>query len=117
MIASGSYLFCYCSCDGVGCGPGGLEVEASGDAVDVEYLAGKVEMGSGERFECVFINGVEGNASAGDEFVFIVTTGGNAILVVCECLDNAVEGLLAYVADALAVKLYFVQEVLPQAGV
>ena len=110
-------LFCYSSCNGVGCGPCGLEVETTRDAVDVENLTGKVEMGRGEGFECVFVDSVEGNASAGDEFVFVVTTGDNAVLVVCECFDDAIEGFLAYVANTFAVKLYLVQEVLPQTGV
>ncbi len=35
----------YSGGNGVGCGPGGLEVEAAGDAVDVEYLACKIEVG------------------------------------------------------------------------
>ena len=35
------YRLCY----GVGSGPGGLEVEASRDAVDVEHFASEVEVG------------------------------------------------------------------------
>ena len=52
-------------------GPGGLEVEPAGDAVDVEEFAGEVEAGDEFAFHGFEIHFAEANAAAGDEFVFV----------------------------------------------
>ncbi|MFM1942481.1 MAG: hypothetical protein RI897_1463 [Verrucomicrobiota bacterium] len=55
----------------VGGGPGGLEVEATGDAVDIESFAGEVEVIEEFAFHGFEVDFIEGDAAAGDEFVFI----------------------------------------------
>ena len=52
-------------------GPGGLEVEAAGDAVDVQDFAGEVEAGdlfALHRFE---LEVIERDSAAGHEFIFV----------------------------------------------
>ena len=50
--------------------PGGLEVEAAGDGVDVEDLAGEEEAGDALAFEAAEVHFVEGHAAGGDELLF-----------------------------------------------
>ena len=53
----------------IGSGPGGLEVEATGDAVDVENFAGEEETGHMAALEGGGIDSREGDAATGDKLV------------------------------------------------
>ena len=66
------------------CGPGGLEVEASGDAVDVEGFASEVESGDDAAFHGFEVNFGQGNASTGDEFLLVRAFSSNGKLGACE---------------------------------
>ena len=55
----------------VGGGPGGLEVEAAGDAVDVEDFAGEVEAGDEAACHGFEVDVAEVDAATGDELVFV----------------------------------------------
>ena len=48
-----------------------MEVEAAGDAVDVEDFAGEVEAGVGFAIHGFEVEILEVDAAAGDEFVFV----------------------------------------------
>ena len=80
--------------DGVGGGPGGLEVEAAGDAVDVKELAGEVEAGAVAALKGAGVDGAEGHAAAGDELVLEGGARGDGIAVGREEGDEAVQGFL-----------------------
>ena len=58
------------ACDAAG-GPGGLEVEAAGDAVEVEAFACEVETGDMFALHAAKIDFFEVDAATGDEFIFI----------------------------------------------
>ena len=62
---------------GPGGGPGGLEVEAAGDAVDVERFAGEEEAGDEAAFHGFEIDLGERDAAAGDEFLFVHALAGD----------------------------------------
>ena len=55
--------------DGVGGCPGSLEIEASSNAVDVEHLANKIQMGPHAALEGCGIDTPERHAAAGDKLV------------------------------------------------
>ena len=69
-----------------GC-PCGLEVEASGDAVDVETLASEVEAGEESACHGAEIDFLEPHAAAGDEFVFVGGLAGDLETAVGELVD------------------------------
>ena len=56
-------------CHRIGCCPGGLEVEAAGDAVDVEDFACEIEVGHMTAFEGGEVDGLERHPATGDELV------------------------------------------------
>ena len=62
--------------DGVGGDEGGgpccLEVESSGDGVDVEHLAGEEETRYGLRLEGAVVDGVEAHAASGNELLLVL---------------------------------------------
>ena len=51
-------LGCNSMSDGVGGGPGGLEVEATGDAVDIEHFACEKEVGNVAAFKRGVVDGL-----------------------------------------------------------
>ncbi len=71
-------------------GPGVLEIEAAGDAVDVEEFADEVEVFVEAGGEGFWVDLFEGDAAAGDEFVFV---GGFAGDVVAAVVDFGGEGV------------------------
>lgn len=75
----------------MGGGPGGLEVEAAGDAVDIERFAGEVEVIEEFAFHGFEVDFIEGDAAAGDEFVFIGAFAGGLESGVFEGLEEGVE--------------------------
>ena len=75
----------------MGCGPCCLEVESSGYAVDVEYFAGEIEVGTMAALEGGWIHGGDGDASAGDELVLEGRTGGDGVGVGGEAGGEAVD--------------------------
>ena len=58
----------YRICNRIACCPGGLEVEASGDCIDIKDFPGKVNAGVFFALEGIRIYCFETYASAGDEF-------------------------------------------------
>ena len=58
-------------------GPGGLEVEAAGDAVDVERFAGEEEAGNEAALHGFEIHLGERDAAAGDEFLLVHAFAGD----------------------------------------
>ncbi len=66
------------------CGPGGLEIEASGDAIDVEGFAGEVESGDDAAFHGFEVDFGQGNASTSDEFLLVGAFSSNWKLGGCE---------------------------------
>ena len=87
-------------CDGVGGGPGGLEIEAASDAVDVENLASKIETGNEAAFKCLGIDAAERNAAAGDKLVLEGCTACYLASVVAQYVDKAVHVLFAQFVPA-----------------
>ena len=71
-------------------GPGGLEVEAAGDAIDIEDLAGEVEAGDGLALHRFELDVIERDATAGYEFVFIKAFTGDLKFGAHQFLDEAV---------------------------
>lgn len=66
---------------GVGCGLGGLKVEAASDAVDVEHLAGEIEAMQMAAFERRGTDGLKGDATAGNKLVFEGSLAGDGVAV------------------------------------
>jgi hypothetical protein len=58
-------------------GPGGLEIETAGDAIDVERFAGEVEAGDEAAFHGLEVDFGKTDAAAGDEFVFVGALAGD----------------------------------------
>ena len=52
-------------------GPSGLEVKATGEAIDVEGFSCEIKARNKATFHCFEINFVEWNSSAGDELLLI----------------------------------------------
>jgi len=102
--------------DGVGGGPGGLEIEAAGDAVDVQDFACKVEVGTVAAFEGGGVHGGEGDAAAGHELVLERRPGGDGVGVGCEVGDEAVEVVLGEFGKAFAFDFRACCDEVPQAG-
>ena len=52
-------------------GPGSLEVEAAGDAIDVDAFAGEVEARDDAAFHGLEVDALAVDAAAGDELIFV----------------------------------------------
>ena len=83
--------------DGVGGAPGGLEVEAARDAIDIEDLSCEIDVGEVFAFEGVGIDSREIDAATGDEFVLEGGTACNLVGIVAEGVDQTVQFFLAQV--------------------
>ena len=69
-------------------GPSGLEVKATGEAIDIEGFPCKIKAGNKAAFHCFEINFVEGNSPAGDELLLIHAFPGNEELGASEDLRD-----------------------------
>jgi len=58
-------------------GPGGLEVEAAGEAVDVQHFAGEIKSGTDAAFHRREIHLAQVHAAAGDEFLLVHALAGH----------------------------------------
>src|SRR5205807_5156150 len=58
------------SCDPSGC-PGGLEIKAAGDAVNVEELAGEIKIWCDPAFHGFEIDLAQSHATASDKLLFV----------------------------------------------
>ncbi len=74
-----------------GGGPGGLEVEAAGDAVDIEDFTGEVEVLMDFALHGFEVDFIEGDSAAGDEFVFIRAFAGGFEAGVFQGLEEGME--------------------------
>lgn len=83
-------------------GPGRLEVEPAGDAVDVEDFAREVEAGLGLAFHRLQIEVLEGDSTAGDELVLVGALAGDLEGSGGEFGDEGVELGLGEVGPGLA---------------
>ena len=83
----------YCGSGEVAGGPGGLEVEAAGDAVDVEDFACEIEVGVGLAFHRFEIEVFQVHSATGDELVFVGALAGDLKLGLGQ-LSHEVLGLL-----------------------
>ena len=71
------------------CGPGGLEIEASGDAVDVEGFACKVEAGYKAALHSLKVDFGKRDASTGDELFFVHAFSRHRDFGASECLGQS----------------------------
>ena len=54
-----------------GRGPGGLKIEASGNAVDVQRLAGEIQAGNLPAFHGLHVDLLQGNPPASDKLLLV----------------------------------------------
>src|SRR6185295_14549838 len=81
---------CYCcSCDPACC-PAVLEVEAACNAVDVEHLACKVEVGNEFALHCFEINFFAIYTAAGDKLVLVGCFAIDFVAIFCELITYLV---------------------------
>ena len=52
-------------------GPGGLEIEATRDAVQVDALSGEMESGNGSAFHAAEVDGLAADATAGHNLILV----------------------------------------------
>lgn len=69
-------------------GPCCLEIEAAGDAIDVEAFAGEVEAGDEAALHGLEVDFLEAHAAAGDELVFVGSLAGDLEAAVGELVDE-----------------------------
>ena len=71
-------------------GPGGLEIEAAGQAVYVKKFAGEMEAGANPAFHGFEIHLSQAHAAAGNEFVLVQALAGHREFGADELLDERV---------------------------
>ena len=79
----------------MGCGPSGLEVEASRNTIDVEHFASEVQVRTMFAFEGVAVDTRKGNAATGDELIFESRATHNGVVVIDERVDETMDVLSA----------------------
>ena len=79
----------------MGCGPSGLEVEASCYTIDVEHFASEVKPRVVLAFEGVAVDTRKGNATTGDELIFECRTTIDEVIVIDERVDETMDVLFA----------------------
>lgn len=77
-------------------GPGGLEIEATGDGIYIQNFTSEVEAGTELAFQGVGVDVLERDAAAGDELFLVGASARDAVTVVGECLHQSVHALLAH---------------------
>ena len=75
-----------------------MEVEATGDGIDVEHLASEEEVRTDAALERVHIYRREGDAATGDELIAETPLATDGMNVVGERLDESTYALLAQLA-------------------
>ena len=76
-------------------GPGGLKIEAAGDAVHIEDLAGEVQAGHDPALHRMEVHLAEGHAPASDELLLEGGLAGDRVGVVEQAVDQPVARLFA----------------------
>ena len=64
------YLFSYVLSHHISRGPGGLQIEAAGDGIDVEHFAGKEEVRAHLALQGMQVDVAEADAAAGNKLFF-----------------------------------------------
>ena len=102
---------------GKGRGPGGLEIKAASDAINIEDLSREIDAGEVFAFKGVGIDSGEVDASTGDELVLEGGTAGYLVLVVAKGVYDTVQFLLVEVLPTVlrALTQGLLQEVAPKA--
>jgi len=77
-------------------GPGGLEIETAGDAIDVEAFAGEVEAGDELALHGAEVDFLQAHSATGDEFVFV---RGLALNFVAPFGDLADQGIFLFLGE------------------
>ena len=77
-----------------------MEVEATGDAVDVEDFASEIEMGHMAAFEGREVDGLQRHAATGDKLIFEGGTAGNLENIVLEDVNQSVNVFFIYFCPA-----------------
>ncbi len=67
-----------------------MKVESSGNAIEVQYFSGKMEIWGEFAFHGFEVEVVEGDSSAGYEFFFVEAFSGDLKLGSCEFLGDLV---------------------------
>lgn len=102
---------------GEGCGPGGLEIKAAGNAIDIEDLSREVNAGEVFAFKGIGVDSGEVDTTTGDELVLEGGTAGYLVVVVAEDVYQAVQLFLVQVLPTVLGALFecLLQEVAPEA--
>ena len=97
--------------------PGGLEVEASRDSIDITHLAGKEQMGADLALQRMGMEVAQGNAATGDKLVLETALAVHLVEIVGERRDQLVVALLAYLRPLLVLgEAYFRKQIAPKAS-
>lgn len=98
-------------------GPGGLEIEASRDSIDITHLAGKEQMGADLALKRMGMEVAQGYAATGDKLILKTALAVHLVKVVGERRDQLVVALLAYLRPLLILgEAYFRKQIAPEAG-
>ena len=91
---------------GKGRGPGGLEIKAASDAINIEDLSREIDAGEVFAFKGVGVDSGEVDASTSDELVLEGGTAGYLILVVAKGVYHTVQFLLIEVLPTVLRPLF-----------
>lgn len=92
--------------DSVCRGPGGLEIKAARDAIDIEDLSREVNVGEVFAFKGVGVDSGEVDTTTSDELIFEGGTAGYLVVVVAEDVDQAVQLFLVQVLPTVLGALF-----------
>ena len=95
------YLFSYVLSHHISRGPGGLQIEAAGDGIDVEHFAGKEEVRAHLALQGMQVDVAEADAAAGNKLFFEGSLAVYLIEVVGEGFYQQVATLLSHFAPFL----------------
>ena len=84
---------------GEGRGPGGLEIKAASDAIDIEDLSRKVNAGEVFAFKGVGVDSGEVDAPTSDELVLEGGTAGYLVAVVAKGIYYTVQLFLSVILN------------------
>ena len=121
MLSNGSNIVASTIKNGTGNGksggPSSLEIEASGDAIDIEHLACEIDVRMGFAFEGIRIDGREIDTTAGDKLILEGGSTCNLIAIVAEGINQAVKLFLAEILPTVlgALAKGLIEQISPKA--
>ena len=95
-----AWAFCHRGGDDIAAGPGGLEIEAASDGIDVQDFSGKKETGETFGFQCVWIDFRKADTAAGHEFLLESSPTGDGIGIGSQDLGQTVQAFAAQFGEA-----------------